>query len=506
MWRPTGQSPQQELSPPPTDSSEEGYRLTPAVARRLARRNRRRTSPTPDLVTSLVRPPSPDPFYINSQYQPQPRHDGQASLGRADFELMSRGRAADLGRRSGPQRPPHPSSLDIPQKYGGACIFDLYSLVYVDEPDPNLLCPICHDPLVDPITTPCDHTFCYRCIRRCIDSSPSGTACPIDREPLTWPECFSAARLIRTQLNGLVVKCPNYIRGCKKQAMREDIETHATSECRYREYTCPDTSCDKKLHDKPKDDDCHHREIPCSYCDASIMETERDLHLLTCSKTKTRCVSCWQLVSRNQLEAHLEFDCEGVEVGCPYKDLGCPARVLRAHAHPHGLGCAFHPDTATGIVIRTQRDLIQSFGEQLQEMRERQDDAARRIEELAMLAGRRGGDDVVIHDKRTMQDLDAGFEEIHQNLTQLEARQSMWTMNQVMPIREEVTELRNNINMVRINVNWLLNRSRAEEGRMRAANSSGSATTIRRDSAGEAAPMMMERRRSSGTDVDQPRL
>jgi ubiquitin conjugation factor E4 B len=142
-------------------------------------------------------------------------------------------------------------------------------------------------------------------------------------------------------------------------------------------------------------------------------------------------------------------------------------------------------------------------------MQLRQDETVKRVDEI--LSNRRipgGGEsrnEFMLSDNRTMQDLDAGFEEVHQNLTHLEARQSMWTLNQVMPIREEVTELRNNINMIRMHVNWLLNRSR-EEGRIRAANSTGPAAGIRRDSSGEGPPTLSERRRSSGTDMDVPRL
>jgi len=140
-------------------------------------------------------------------------------------------------------------------------------------------------------------------------------------------------------------------------------------------------------------------------------------------------------------------------------------------------------------------------------MQTRQDDTNRRIDELTSTMTRRTGSDgeSILSDSRTMQDLDAGFEEVHQNLTHLEARQSMWTLNQVMPIREEVTELRNNINMIRMHVNWLLNRSR-EEGRIRAANNTGASTTIRRDSSGEGGPLLPERRRSSGAETDLPRL
>ncbi|KAM3526724.1 hypothetical protein MY4038_006680 [Beauveria bassiana] len=516
-----------------SDSSDDGLRMTPAEARRFARRNLRRASATPDLVTSLVRPPSPEAFYITPEIHGRMRQGAALRGLRRRTSGSLAGGAAGVGgsastmntdRRSGPLLPPHKSSLDIPKRYGGQCIFDMYSLTYVTEPDASLLCPICHDPLVDPVTTPCDHTFCYRCIRRSIASSPSGTACPIDREPLFWADCFSAARLIRTQLNALVVKCPYTNRACTKELRREMIEKHATSECRYRDYYCPDKDCTKKLSSKPTDDLCHHKETNCAACLERIEEVDSELHLLSCAKSKTRCEACWDLVVRSQMDAHRHLECDGVEVGCSYQNLGCPARIMRGQMSTHTLCCAFHPETPSGIIIRSQRDVIQSYGDlssQLRDLQARQDETTRKLEEMSLsrrfgggsaggLSGATSGaGESAISDSRTMQDLDAGFEEVHQNLTHLEARQSMWTLNQVMPIREEVTELRNNINMIRMHVNWLLNRSR-EEGRIRAANNTGAAAAtaagIRRNSAGEGIPMLQERRRSSGMDADVPRL
>ncbi|GAO17402.1 uncharacterized protein UV8b_06122 [Ustilaginoidea virens] len=509
--RPAGIDPPRGLA---SDSSDEGVRMSPAAARRFARRNFRRTAATPDLVTSLVRPPSPEAFYIAPDAHERLRQRALLQSAAAASQRYGR-RPANTGpdRRTGPLLPPHPSSLDIPKRYGGGCVFDLYALTYVSDPDPNLLCPICHDPLVDPVTTPCDHTFCYRCLRRSIASSPSGTACPIDRELLLWAECFSSARLIRTQLSSLLVKCPHQGRGCDRELRRENVERHATAECRFREFTCPDTSCDKKVPTKPEDDKCQHSLVGCALCSDRIEQVDREAHLLSCSQAKTRCEACWQLVCRSQLSAHHDAECDGVEVGCAYGDLGCPVRTVRGEMGAHSFTCAFHPDTPSGIVIRNQRDIIQSYsdlGVQLRNMQLRQDETAERVDQI--LANRRAGADgrsgrngSSYSDNRTMQDLDAGFEEVHQNLTHLEARQSMWTLNQVMPIREEVTELRNNINMIRMHVNWLLNRSR-EEGRIRAANSSGPATAIRRDSSDDGPPLLPGRRRSSSADMDVPRL
>lgn len=486
------------------DSSDDDLPPSPSPMRRLARRSLR-LSHTPDLITSLMRPSSPDTLHGVRQTRRHPLERPGTDTSRASGNVIPN---VVSDRRSGPLLPPHPSSLDIPKRYGGDCIFDMYSLTYVTDPDVNLLCPICHDPLVDPVTTPCDHTFCYRCLRQSIHSSPSGTACPIDREPLTWSNCFSAARLVRTQLNNLTVKCPYYGRGCKEEVRREVVEAHATTECGFRDFTCPGADCDKRLRSKPTDDDCPHYQVHCHRCDATIEAPDKELHMLSCSKSQTRCEACWKLVRRGQMDIHQEAECDGTIVACPYRNLGCPVRLMRETMNSHvTLECAFHPDTPSGIIIRTQQELIQSYsdiGVQIQQLNARQDETQKRISEVAASVERRRGTDSTRGDSRTMQDLDAGFEEVHQNLTHLEARQSMWTMNQVMPIREEVTELRNNINMIRMHVNWLLNRSR-EEGRIRAANNSGS-STMRREGSVEAVHLPPERRRSSSQETNVPRL
>ncbi|PHH70140.1 hypothetical protein CDD82_7309 [Ophiocordyceps australis] len=528
-----------------SESSDEGLRLSPAAARRFARRNMRRAA-TPDLVTSLVRPPSPDAFYMAPETHGRllrqrltpaattaaPSHDSSSrrrSVLSTAVSSTAPPSSSSSNRRSGPLLQPHASSLDVPLRHGGGALFDMYMLSYVAEPDSNLLCPICHDPLVDPVTTPCDHTFCYRCIRRSIASSPSGTACPIDREVLSWLDCFSAGRLIRTQLNALVVKCPYYARGCTVELRRENIERHATVECTYREFACPDAACDKKIRFKPKHNLCPHRQTNCSHCGDSAEEAEMDRHLMSCSRTKTRCPGCWLLIIRSDMAAHRELECDGVEASCPYNDVGCPVRAMRGEMSSHSFSCPFHPDSPSGMLIRTQREIIHNIGDlegQIRDLTARHDESTRRIDHLAAEIRRRDGgcqarsaslldNEAIMSESRTIQDLDAGFEEVHQNLTHLEARQSMWTLNQVMPIREEVTELRNNINMVRMHVNWLLNRSR-EEGRIRAAainaaaaspSSQSSSPAMRRDSSTDAtvAPIP-QRRRSSGPEADAPRL
>jgi hypothetical protein len=105
-----------------------------------------------------------------------------------------------------------------------------------------------------------------------------------------------------------------------------------------------------------------------------------------------------------------------------------------------------------------------------------------------------------------MQDLDAGFGEVHHNLTNLE-RQNVWTVNQIVPVREEVTELRNSINMIRMQVNWLMSRSREEVHARPTSSGTTRPTSMGSDTVQEPLPpMVRQRRRSTSVDVDLPRL
>lgn len=53
---------------------------------------------------------------------------------------------------------------------------------YTDEVDEDLMCQICLQPFVQPVDTPCAHTFCHVCISNYMKINP---LCPLDRKPLS---------------------------------------------------------------------------------------------------------------------------------------------------------------------------------------------------------------------------------------------------------------------------------------------------------------------------------
>ncbi|KAI0030000.1 hypothetical protein K488DRAFT_20616, partial [Vararia minispora EC-137] len=66
---------------------------------------------------------------------------------------------------------------------------------YVDLVNSNLICCICQQPFLDPVTArTCAHTFCRDCITHSLRSSRH---CPIDRSALDSGDLVRATPIIR---------------------------------------------------------------------------------------------------------------------------------------------------------------------------------------------------------------------------------------------------------------------------------------------------------------------
>ena len=79
---------------------------------------------------------------------------------------------------------------------------------YIDELsiNDNLKCSICNDPFEKPVTTRCDHTFCYKCIEQWINTNNS---CPTCRSRIANIKALVPVktRLVLNMLDSLLVKC-----------------------------------------------------------------------------------------------------------------------------------------------------------------------------------------------------------------------------------------------------------------------------------------------------------
>ena len=95
---------------------------------------------------------------------------------------------------------------------------------YVTEPSKDITCSICLKPWYDPTETPCEHIFCTNCITAAIRRNPS---CPDCRLAIPAGTVLRrSTRVIRNQVDGLVMYCTAKEQGCAWQGPRGDFDAH----------------------------------------------------------------------------------------------------------------------------------------------------------------------------------------------------------------------------------------------------------------------------------------
>ncbi|XP_062841511.1 ligand of Numb protein X 2a [Trichomycterus rosablanca] len=95
------------------------------------------------------------------------------------------------------------------------------------EVDDDLVCHICLQPLVQPLDTPCGHTFCARCLRSFLQERDF---CPLDRARLQLQGCRRSSILVHKLLDKLSVTCP-LTPICSLSMPRCDLEAHLKHRC-----------------------------------------------------------------------------------------------------------------------------------------------------------------------------------------------------------------------------------------------------------------------------------
>lgn len=98
---------------------------------------------------------------------------------------------------------------------------------YQGEVDDDLVCHICLQPLLQPLDTPCGHTFCHKCLRNFLQEKDF---CPLDRKRLHFKLCKKSSILVHKLLDKLLVLCP-FASVCQDVMQRCDLEAHLKNRC-----------------------------------------------------------------------------------------------------------------------------------------------------------------------------------------------------------------------------------------------------------------------------------
>ncbi|XP_005994986.1 ligand of Numb protein X 2b isoform X2 [Latimeria chalumnae] len=98
---------------------------------------------------------------------------------------------------------------------------------YRDEVDDDLTCHICLQPLLQPMDTPCGHTYCFKCLENFLQDH---NFCPMDRKKLHFQNCRKSSLLVRNLLDKLMVFCP-FEPECQLVMQRCQLEPHLQFRC-----------------------------------------------------------------------------------------------------------------------------------------------------------------------------------------------------------------------------------------------------------------------------------
>uniref|UniRef100_A0A8C5MA80 Ligand of numb-protein X 1 n=1 Tax=Leptobrachium leishanense TaxID=445787 RepID=A0A8C5MA80_9ANUR len=103
-----------------------------------------------------------------------------------------------------------------------------HSYTYTDDVDDDLICHICLHALIQPLDTPCGHTYCTLCLTNFLMHE---NFCPVDRKHVMLQECKKSTILVKNLLDKLLISCP-LTEYCTDVLPRCDLEDHFTNRCK----------------------------------------------------------------------------------------------------------------------------------------------------------------------------------------------------------------------------------------------------------------------------------
>ena len=138
------------------------------------------------------------------------------------------------------------------------------SFEYMDKAsiDKDLNCEYCNNPLVDPLSTPCKHTFCRACIEAKIKKTGGACAKPKCKNKAITLENLSPVteRIVLNMLDRLLVKCTS----CgTSNIQRGAFEKHATKLCPKATISC--SAADLKCPWTGSSDQLKQHMMVCAY-------------------------------------------------------------------------------------------------------------------------------------------------------------------------------------------------------------------------------------------------
>ncbi|XP_067858941.1 RING finger protein 151 [Heptranchias perlo] len=149
--------------------------------------------------------------------------------------------------------------------------------LFVNAPDPEFICTICHGVLKGPVELGCQHVFCNSCIVKWLSRKQE---CPYCRKKVR-SVARSVIPMIHNMIGRLIMKCENRAYGCRDTFPLEQYTNHKAA--------------------------CEFRIVKCRYeaCTTEVFQKNLAVHEQVCEHWNQPCrMGCGVQLTRNQLEEH----------------------------------------------------------------------------------------------------------------------------------------------------------------------------------------------------------
>ncbi|KAM9994028.1 hypothetical protein ACTFIZ_011986 [Dictyostelium cf. discoideum] len=127
--------------------------------------------------------------------------------------------------------------------------------------------------------------------------------------------------------------------GCKEILKVEDFDSHVKN-CQFKFIQCSNKGCKKKFRSNTFGDhenQCTFKLGTCEICKKNdIVKNKLKNHNKVCPKVKIDCSQdCQMKIERDEMNNHIENDCENTIVNCKYHEQGCQFKMKRSQLQNH---------------------------------------------------------------------------------------------------------------------------------------------------------------------------
>ncbi|XP_046847381.1 TNF receptor-associated factor 5-like [Xenia sp. Carnegie-2017] len=226
----------------------------------------------------------------------------------------------------------------------------------------------------------CGHHACRDCLSRDLKDVRECPVCNVEIKDFKT-EIFPDTS-VKIKVFGLLMKCPD--KKCKwKGELRQFLEKHE-NECPFGVLKCPNEKCNERVtrEDLKKHlEACPYREIKCPHCGITLYFKDEKRHLEEqCLKIPVDCAQgCGKQIIKEQIQDHIDNECENTLIDCKYKDLGCDELVERGNIEDHeSSNVASHLAKAVDV-IRNLKEEKRALTEKLRKFDEKHESLDRKM-------------------------------------------------------------------------------------------------------------------------------